>query len=211
MTALASNTLLSVCHSDSLTTSWKTARFLVSRDLSQGGGGGQRTQAQPLLCNPESPQNTLSPAAVGRRRLGQAVGGNTAQPLLPGPHAAPQECWAQELEAGVGCLAGLLAACSLPPLLVLATAWGVFHVFLAWKEVGWTLAGCSWGEVPLLSTKVCEDTPPWGIRRKERWGQNSLAKPSSSLVPEKVLRTLHIPISISATNPNHWGGGWTGS
>lgn len=140
-------------------------------------GEGQRTQAQPLLCNPESPQNTLGPAAVGRRRLGQAMGGNKAQPLLPGPcpRAAPQECWAQELEAGVGCLAGLLAAsCSLPLLLVLATAWGVFHVFLAWKEVGWALAGCSWGEVPLLSTKVCEDTPLQGIRTKERWGDRIL-------------------------------------
>lgn len=37
--------------------------------------------------------------------------------------------------------------------------------------------------------------------------QNSLAKPSSSLVPEKALRTLYIPISISATNPNNWGRG----
>lgn len=101
------------------------------------------------------------------------MGGNKAQPLLPGPcpHAAPQECWAQELEAGVGCLAGLLAAsCSLPLLLVLATAWGVFHVFLTWKELEWALAGCSWGEVLLLSTKVCEDTPPPSIRRKGRWG-----------------------------------------
>lgn len=41
----------------------------------------------------------------------------------PAPAAPPQECWAKELEAGVGCLAGLLAAsCSLPLLLVLVTA-----------------------------------------------------------------------------------------
>lgn len=39
-------------------------------------------------------------------------------------------------------------------------------------------------------------------------GQNSLAKPSSSLVPEKALKTFHTPISISATNLNNLPPSW---
>lgn len=62
------------------------------------------------------------------------------------------------------------------------------------KEVGWTPAGCSWGEVPLLSS---EDTPS-GIKRKERRGQDFLAKPSSSLLPAKTLIALPIPTSAKS-------------
>lgn len=142
LTALAS--LLSVWHSDSLPASWKIVRCLVSRGLSQGGGRGKRPKPSPCSVSLNLHKTPLGPAAVGRRWLGQAMGGNEVQPLLPvpcSPHPAPccspQECWAQELEAGVGCLAGLLAASgSLPLLLGLVTAWGVFHVFLAWKGSG---------------------------------------------------------------------------
>lgn len=61
------------------------------------------------------------------------------------------------------------------------------------KEVEWAPVGCSWGEVPLLSP---EDTP--SIRKKERGGQNFLAKPCSSLLPAKTLTTLPTLTSTEA-------------
>jgi hypothetical protein len=67
------------------------------------------------------------------------------------------------------------------------------------KEVGWTPAGCSWGEVPILSP---EDTPR-GIKRKEGGGQNFLAKPSSSLLPAKTLTSLTTPTSMKSQR--WWG------
>lgn len=97
-----------------------------------------------MLGKPEPTQNGPRPSCSWEEVVGSGHGweggsASPSSPLLPPPRpcCSPQECWAQELEAGVGCLAGLLAAsCSLPLLLGLVTAWGVFHVFLAWKGSG---------------------------------------------------------------------------
>lgn len=69
-------------------------------------GEGQETQAWPLLCNPESTQKTpLGSDAVGKRRLGQSMGGNKDQPLLPVP--CPRCSSTGMLGKGIGSRCGL--------------------------------------------------------------------------------------------------------
>lgn len=107
---------------------------------------------------------------------------------LPSAHppSALQECRAQELEAGVGCLSHLPP----PPIRVLSCPvkpwpWGVFHVFWAWKgngvDTSWELGG----GVPLWKPEDIA-TVALGQERRRRG-----AKFSGSLVPAEALMISH--------------------
>lgn len=135
------------------------------------------------------------------------MGGNKVQPLLPVPcpprpllflhrnagHRNWKQVWAAWRDFW-------RASCSLPLLLVLVTAWGAFHVFLAWKGSGVDSSRVLLGRgAPPESRRYTQ-----GHQEKGKKGTEFLTKPSSSLLPAKTLTTLPTPTSAKS---QRWGWG----